>query len=252
MRKLHWIAGGVVVLTALVGGLIYLALDARSRALGPIAEGQAPPLPTDSGIASPTVRISPALPSPQARTTPQATAIVVTRKAATTPVIATSASVVAGPTGVEENLTLLATASASSVLAPEQTEQFGLVRFDPGNALDQDLTTSWVEGVEGAGLGEQLVLAFPRPISITRLGIDVGFDRDEPIFYANNRVRIARLGFSDGSAQTFEFLDQRGIQYIPIAAVTTTSIELVIVKVYPGLKFEDTPIAEVEVWGYMN
>jgi hypothetical protein len=58
------------------------------------------------------------------------------------------------------------------------------------------------------------------------------------------------LIFSDGSVQTVEFLDQRGIQYVPIADVTTTSIAIVIAGVYPGSQYDDTPIAEVEVWGY--
>jgi hypothetical protein len=107
-----------------------------------------------------------------------------------------------------------------------------------------------VEGVAGPGIGEQLKLVFPQPISVTRLGVDVGFDRDEPIFYANNRVRRARLLFSDGSTQSVEFLDRRGIQYVASAGVTTTFITIVIDDVYPGSKYDDTPIAEVEVWGY--
>jgi hypothetical protein len=150
------------------------------------------------------------------------------------------------------NLTSLAAASASSVLAPEKTERFGVVRFDPGNILDHDPVTSWVEGVAGPGIGEQLVLGFSRPISVMRIGLDVGLDRDETIFYANNRVRSVRLIFSDGSTQSVEFRDQRGIQYVSIADVTTSSIAIVIADVYPGSKYDDTPIAEVEVWGYMG
>jgi hypothetical protein len=150
------------------------------------------------------------------------------------------------------DLTGIATASVSSVLAPEETVSFGLVHFDPGYALDRDPATSWVEGVAGSGIGEQLKLVFPQPISLTRLGVDIGFDRDESIFYANNRVRRVRLIFSDGSAQSADFLDQRGIQYVPIPNISTTSVVIVIEDVYRGSTYDDTPIAEVEVWGYAS
>ena len=150
------------------------------------------------------------------------------------------------------DLTGIAIASASSVLPSEETANFGLVRFDPGNALDRDPATSWVEGVVGSGIGQQLRLVFPEMIFLTRLGIDIGFDRDESIFYANNRVRRIHLIFSDGSAQSADFLDQRGIQYTPILNISTNSVTIVIDDVYRGSQYDDTPIAEVEVWGYTS
>jgi hypothetical protein len=148
------------------------------------------------------------------------------------------------------NLSSRATASASSVLMPEQTQKYGLVRFDPGNALDRDPATSWVEGVIGPGVDEQLALVFPSPITINRLGIDVGFDRDEDIFFANNRVRKARLIFADGTNIQVGLEDKRGIQYISIKNITSSSVVIVIEDVYQGTLYNDTPIAEIEVWGY--
>ncbi len=154
------------------------------------------------------------------------------------------------PIAEERNLTSLARANASSILPEEDISGLGLVRYDPVKAIDGDPATSWVEGVTGAGIGEQLTLTFPRPIVITRFGIRVGFDRDDNIFYKNHRVHRARLLFSGGVSQDVQFQDRRGIQYLSIASVATTSIVIVIEDVYPGSTYDDTPIAEVEVWGY--
>jgi hypothetical protein len=154
------------------------------------------------------------------------------------------------PIAEERDLTSLARANASSILPEEDIPGLGLVRYDPVKAIDGDPATSWVEGVTGAGIGEQLTLTFPRPIVITRFGIRVGFDRDDNIFYKNHRVHRARLLFSGGVSQDVQFQDRRGIQYLSIASVATTSIVIVIEDVYPGSTYDDTPIAEVEVWGY--
>jgi hypothetical protein len=87
-------------------------------------------------------------------------------------------------------------------------------------------------------------------VPLVRLGFDIGFDRDERIFAANNRVRRAKLVFLDGSTLDAEFLDQRGVQYLSLAGVTTTKLTIVIDAVYTGTKYDDTCIAEVEIWGY--
>jgi hypothetical protein len=148
------------------------------------------------------------------------------------------------------DLSALAVASASSTLPAETLPKLGLVRYDSGNALDRNPATAWVEGVGGPGVGEQLVFTFLRPVTLVRLGFDIGFDRDDRIFAANNRVRRAMLLFSDGSVQQVEFLDQRGMQYLSLADVTTTKLTVVIDAVYPGTKYDDTCIAGVEIWGY--
>lgn len=138
---------------------------------------------------------------------------------------------------------------ASSTLAAEQTID-GLVTYEPEKAFDDNLATAWVEGVGGPGTGEWLALSFERPVTITRLGLDVGFDRDEAIFFQNHRVRRARVRFSNGAEQALEFLDQRGVQYSAIDAGSVTSITITIDDVYGGSLYDDTPIAEVIAWGY--
>jgi len=147
------------------------------------------------------------------------------------------------------NLTSLATTSASSTLS-EENVRGKQVQYDAKRALDNDPTTSWVEGIrDSPGIGEWLKLDFEHPINVTRLELDIGYDSDEKVFFLNNRVRNAKIIFSDGTEKDVEFLDQRGIQSISIDGITTTSITIVIQQVYPG-KVNDTPIAEVRVLGH--
>ena len=94
-----------------------------------------------------------------------------------------------------------------------------------------------------------MVLTFPAPVEVTQFGIVVGYDRDEEIFFANHRLRRARLEFDNGTGLVVEFQDQRGMQRINIPPTLTQTIAIVIEDVYSGARYDDTPIAEVEIWG---
>ncbi len=60
----------------------------------------------------------------------------------------------------------------------------------------------------------------------------------------------ARLIFANGTNIQVGLEDKRGIQYISIKNITSLSIVIVIEDVYRGTLYDDTPIAEIEVWGY--
>jgi len=93
------------------------------------------------------------------------------------------------------------------------------------------------------------------------IGVSVGYDRDPDdtlrspeVFAANNRLKRATLFFSNGEQIELNFADTRGIQRIPLArapgpGIETTFIKLVIEEVYAGSRYDDTCIAEIEVWG---
>jgi hypothetical protein len=150
----------------------------------------------------------------------------------------------------KQDVTWMAVASASSVRQMEVTRQYGTISYAAVNVLDDDPTTAWVEGVTGAGTGESLQLRFSQAVTITRIGLVVGFDLNATVFAANNRVKQVQLVFADGSTQQVAFADERGMQYRDITPVRTDSLSLVIAEVYPGTSYDDTALAEVEVWGF--
>lgn len=147
------------------------------------------------------------------------------------------------------NLAGFATASASSTLPADS-----VASYEPEQAIDGQRATAWVEGVEGAGSGEYLMLTFPREVVVERIGVDVGYDSDATTFYNNNRVKRVAITFSSGYHMDHTFEDVWGVQYVDVTVpephlAETTSLKIVITEVYAGERYNDTPIAEVEVWG---
>ncbi|HEU5015580.1 MAG TPA: protein kinase [Roseiflexaceae bacterium] len=241
--------GGLALLAGL--GLVELRPFWQPAPAPSVAEVAIPA--TDIPFATRATQFMPAAatqPSPLPPTAPPTIGVMNEPTAVPSPSAPTTAPAPAPTAPQEVSLLPLATASASSVLPAETLPTLGLVQYDPAKVLDGNPATSWVEGVAGPGLGEQLVLTFAQPVSITRIGVDVGFDREPKIFAANNRVRRATCRFSDGSTRTLEFQDHGGVQSLSLPATTTISLTIVIEAIYPGAKYDDTAIAEVEVWGY--
>jgi hypothetical protein len=151
--------------------------------------------------------------------------------------------VLSGPATEPRNLSAFASVKASSELP---SDRWGT--YHAFSAIDGALETSWVEGVEGPGAGEWIELTFPGTVSVERIGFDVGYDRDEDLFFANNRLRRVTIVFSDGRRIELTFADARGLQVFEIDPQETLSIRVVIEDVYPGSRYDDTCLSEVEVW----
>jgi hypothetical protein len=154
------------------------------------------------------------------------------------------------PTMEPRNLSPFAFPSASSVLPSDRWGSYG-----PWAAIDGLLSTPWVEAASGPGVGEWIMLTFPSTIEVHRIGLDVGYDRDEGdtfrnenLFSSNNRVKRATVKFSSGKEIQLSFADERGVQMRDIDPVDTTYVQVVIDEVYPGAKWDDTCVAQMEVW----
>jgi hypothetical protein len=157
--------------------------------------------------------------------------------------------VLSGPAEEARDLTPFATTSASSHLPTDRGGQ-----YQSWMATDGALETSWVEGVAGPGIGEWIELRFPATIEVHSIRMDVGYDRDADIFAKNNRIKKVTLIFSNGEEVELGFADARGMQTIPLVRapgpnIETTYVKAVIEEVFPGSKYDDTCLAEIEVWG---
>jgi len=160
--------------------------------------------------------------------------------------------VISGPAQEPRNLSPFAEACASSALP---TDRWG--QYWAWSAMDGLLESAWAEeghlGHEpwpsGPGIGEWIILIFPEEIVVHRIGVDVGFDQDADIFAKNNRLKKASILFSKREFVELAFDDVRGVQMRDVPPVRTTYVRLVISEVYPGSKYDDTCISEIEVWG---
>jgi len=155
-------------------------------------------------------------------------------------------------------------------------------QYDPGKAQDGNPATAWVEGADGQGIGEILVVQVntQRPVRIW-----TGYGKSSALHAANARPRKVRVHvlqamqlpgdtqistvFHDLKAMSsheLELRDVNGFQPLPlpahkIQAVRTsagdlwplddsryeqmTFVAIEIISVYPGTKYQDTAISEV-------
>ena len=157
--------------------------------------------------------------------------------------------VVSAPVAETRNLTPLATVSASSHL---RTDRWG--QYQSWMVTDSRRETAWAEGIAGPGIGEWIQLTFPGTIEVHSISLDIGYDRNADVFTKNNRIKRVTLIFSNGERVELGFADRRGIQEIPLVRapgpnIETTYVRVVIEEVFPGWKYDDTCLAEIEVWG---
>ncbi|HAA10275.1 MAG TPA: hypothetical protein DCE41_00730 [Cytophagales bacterium] len=149
--------------------------------------------------------------------------------------------------------------SASSQLAGDYSVE---------NLLDGDLSTAWVEGVEGTGVGESVVLEFDNQ-PWGGLAIINGYPKSEGTYTTNGRIKKLRLEVEHcyygetSNVRTFEqeftFEDR---PYIPLSEDNLfevlevlheigdvpdllQKITLTILEVHPGSKYTDTCLAEI-------
>jgi hypothetical protein len=149
-------------------------------------------------------------------------------------------------------------------------------RYSVGSLTDNDPKTAWVEGVDGPGIGEVLIvpcLDLKKPVKIW-----AGYGKSDAIFKANNRPKVLRLVIvraeKYGAPQNgyiYEKLkviaegkitleDKNNYQSLQIPAYTPETyysqrfnedteymyfLGFEIVDVYQGTKFDDTCISEV-------
>lgn len=122
--------------------------------------------------------------------------------------------------------------------------------YPPENLIDGDASTPWIEGLKGEGVGDWIEVAFPEQVEVARLGLRNGCQYDAKAFIRNNRVRTARLVFSDRSEQAVELKDAPDLQYIYVKPTATTSVRLVIESVHWGYLLrnrEHTCLSELSI-----
>ncbi len=131
------------------------------------------------------------------------------------------------------------TASASSNRLAVQSNT-----YYPANAIDGKRSTAWIEGVDGAGIGEWIRFDFDREINLHRILFQPGYFKSPGIWAENNRLGTVTAYFSDGTTRDFNFPDRMESQKVDVGGVRTKSVRLVIKSVYYGTD-PDTAISEV-------
>lgn len=145
--------------------------------------------------------------------------------------------------------------SASSNLPPRDR-----LRYDARRAHDQDLSTAWVEGREGDGVGEFLEYAIDTSehkgqnlLQVTGLRIYNGYRKSRESWRDNSRVKRLKMYVNGRPYAIINLKDAYNYQTVEVGAVDLkpkkTILRFEILEVYKGRKYSDTAITEIELHG---
>ncbi|MCB1450109.1 MAG: caspase family protein [Nitratireductor sp.] len=131
----------------------------------------------------------------------------------------------------------------SSVLEPQKANRYG-----PGNLVDNNPATAWVEGVNGQGEGEELYIELSAPRSLSSLSFINGYAKNADIFSKNSRIRELTVTTSAGEKKRFALSDNDNWQSANLSGLKPA--EWVIIRidaVFAGSKYQDTAISELRL-----
>lgn len=141
---------------------------------------------------------------------------------------------------------IISRASASSVYEGDTLGEHG-----PENLYDGKLDTNWAEDAPGNGIGEYVLFSFNGTYAVNKLHIYIGSHLNKDYFKKNCRPKVISLTFSDGSTERIQLEDSYAEQTITLKQYYyTDSVRLTIEDVYPGTKYMDTVIAELDFAAY--
>lgn len=135
----------------------------------------------------------------------------------------------------------VASISADSVLMSSSGK-----RYEAENMLDGDETTSWQEGIDGAGEGQTITVEFDADPQVDYIVIYNGNHESEKSYLNNNRI-CSMIISVDGQESEVELADSIDPQIIRLnGAQEVSQIQFKIVSVYNGNEYNDTCVAELQ------
>lgn len=119
----------------------------------------------------------------------------------------------------------------------------------PSNVIDGNNTTAWVEDADGQGEGESLTIELDDTYVVSGFVINAGYQKNTEVYDNNSRPKELIVTFSDGQSFMVELDDYYGAQKVVLdSSIETTSVTFTINDVYPGGKYEDTVISEIQLF----
>ena len=134
--------------------------------------------------------------------------------------------------------------------------------YDHGawSSMDYDVTTAWMEGADGPGYGEYMMI-YTEPYAVVTGGVIYpGFYKSEDLFYKNNAP--TRLYIRTGSQESYLDVTECATSYQQNFAgyhftfdeplVSDGSIRVTIAGVRRGSLYDDTCVSELRFEGYVG
>jgi len=135
----------------------------------------------------------------------------------------------------------------AAVSASSNYPEEGGISYTPERLSDGKVSTSWVEGDKGSGLGAWTEIDLGGEKSVQKVKIWGGLWYSADYWKRANRPKEIEFEYSDGSKDTFTLKDEMKVQEFVLPAVRKTSkVKLKIRGIYDGTTWLDTAISEVQ------
>ena len=146
------------------------------------------------------------------------------------------------------------------VTASSHLKAQGRFNYLPKNVHDFDHESAWVEGAQGLGVGEWIEYEFagacPR---VTGVKILAGYVKSKATYEANSRPKYLKVYYLGKPICILDLKDERAMQVFDLEQFgpfgyndvnkSAWRLRFEIVDVYPGTKYQDTAISELEFDG---
>lgn len=144
-----------------------------------------------------------------------------------------------------QGMAAVTSVTASSVLPGDRITSY----YGPNNLTDGSLSTGWVEGVDGSGVGQWFQIDFSTPQDVHGISICPGYAKSQELFEKNGCPTKVRVHFSDGGYTDVNLQDSltsgTEMQTFSTDGTHRTSyLRVEILEVRPGSAFDDTVVSE--------
>lgn len=121
---------------------------------------------------------------------------------------------------------------------------------EAGYLIDKDLSTAWVEGVSGTGVGESVTMYFTQEVTLTGMKIANGYFKSSDLYGKNGQIEKLLLVFEDGSSEYVTLTtDKMEEEYLEFdEAHTCNQVTFIIMEAKVGSKYSDTCVSELSLF----
>jgi hypothetical protein len=123
------------------------------------------------------------------------------------------------------------------------------IPYDAARMVDGKLSTAWVEGEQGGGLGSWVELDLGAPKKVHEIRLYGGMWYSGEYWARGNRPKEIEVAYGDGTKDTFTLKDEMKVQrFVLVTPKTTNTVRIKLKSVYDGSTWLDTAISEVQVF----
>lgn len=139
------------------------------------------------------------------------------------------------------------------VNASSELKSDSYISYSATSANDLNYKTAWVEGVEGAGIGEYLEYHFKnKSPKVTHIIVSNGYLKSDKAWKNNNRVKSLKVYINGLEYGVLQLEDSKTDQHFKFNGFKYNSdgktdlvLKFEILEVYKGAKYDDTVITEI-------